>query len=47
MYDRGQIMTEEERIELINFACSIYYKCSNIGYERLDYELNRNDLFTK
>jgi len=39
MWDRGAIMTEAERLEILDWACSIFFTMNYLSNRRLDYKL--------
>jgi len=43
MYDRGVIMTEEERLEILNWFCENYFKMNIMLFGRVDYTLKSFD----
>jgi hypothetical protein len=40
MWDRGEIMTETERLEILNWACNIFFTMNYLSNRRLDYKLS-------
>jgi hypothetical protein len=43
MRDRGIIMNEEERLEIINWFCDNHYRMNRIQFGRIDYTLKETD----
>jgi hypothetical protein len=43
MYDRGRIMSEEERLQIMDWACAIFFTMKYLGNRRLEYTLSPLD----
>ena len=43
MRDRGQIMTEAERLEILDWACGIFFTMKYLGNRRMEYTLSALD----